>query len=214
MRKFGKILFIGGLILTIAALAFGIGGIVYAVQSGVGVVRDSPSGDAAATVQAEDGEQWYVFAETPTLAECTATGPDGVTVEVNRPGSSMSFDFDNTKVYRVGEFTTEAAGEYAITCAPDIGTIRLVEADRINGTFTWLIAAPFLIVFSIFSGLATLLGLILWLIGRSREKNPPTPPPPGGGYPAGPGFPPAPGAQPGPGGYPGPGQPPYPQPRP
>ncbi|MGJ3508370.1 hypothetical protein [Enemella sp. A6] len=178
MRKFGKILFFGGLIATIVALALGIGGLVYALSAVTSTVRDSPSGMGEVSTQSPSDATWYVFADSPSFSECVARGPEGDDIEIRRPNGSMTFTVDGRQVHRIAEFTADKAGQYQVECDANSGTIRLVEADKATGGIGWMIAAPFLIVGGIFLGLLTLLGLILWLVGRSREKSAPVTPGP------------------------------------
>ncbi len=131
------------------------------------------------------------------LPTCAVTGPGVERVSTMQSGS---FTFDNTTVRSFAQYRITAAGDYVIDCGDGyaVGAPPLSLSGVFSGVGGVLLA--------VFGGglglLVTIVGIILWVVGRNRRNRDQTPPAAPPGYP--PGYPPT--------GYPPTGQPPTGQP--
>lgn len=191
MRRIGAVLFWLGLVLTIAGAAVGFFGgarAVDAVRTAVDEARPMPGGTA--TVQLETGDRRTIYerteSQTPS-ASCEVLAPDGTTSRLTR---SVELDgaLGESSYINVGEFEAASAGAYTVTCtgAPTVIGPSLDFGNLGSGALGLLGG-----VLGVGLGLTLMLiGAILWLVGRSRDKNAALRPGSGsyetGSYPAGP----------------------------
>ncbi|MFK5645207.1 hypothetical protein ACI3ET_01645 [Ornithinimicrobium sp. LYQ121] len=168
MTTAGKWMFFIGLILSVITLGVGIWGITQAVndfsdleQSMVDVAADE-----SVSVPMTDNSTRMIFADAGSGASCTVTDPDGSSVAV---GSDSTFDqmASEEGLDLIGTFTSTQAGDYSVECtsAVQVGP-ELRLADMLGA-----VAAGLAFLALVPLGLLTLLGLILWLVGRSKDRK-------------------------------------------
>lgn len=196
MTTAGKWMFIIGLVLsviTVGVIVWGFTQVLNATEALEG--QNGVSLSSPQTVTMSEGEMRFVLAESASAITCTVTPPGGT----EQPLGQADLDgvpADDTSLSFVGGHSATTAGEHTFAC--EGGTAQLTPpidpAFLIGGVALGL---GFLALLPL--GLVTIIGLILWLVGRSRDKKALQNPMHGGG----PGY----GA---PYGQPGYGQPPYP----
>jgi hypothetical protein len=161
-------MFLIGLVLSVITLGIGIWGITQAVndfsdleQSMVDVAAD----DATAVPMAANSTR-MIFAESGSAASCTVTDPDGASVEV---GSDATFDqmASEDGMDLIGTFRSTDAGDYSVECTSAVQ----VGPELRLGDMMGALAAGLAFLALVPLGLLTLLGLILWLVGRSRDNR-------------------------------------------
>lgn len=183
----GKWMFIIGLILSVlvgAVIAWG------AVQ-GSRMISGFEDGETQmdggqATVAMEEGDMRFVSStttgETPT---CTVTLPDGS--ETPLPGDTMMDTGDpQVDAQIVGSYSATTAGQHTFTC--EGGSTTLSPSISMSAIIGFGIAGvgillliPLLIL--------TVVGLIMWLVGRGKDKRAEQEPPGGYGYGTGHAYP-------------------------
>jgi hypothetical protein len=165
MTSAGKWMFIIGLVLSLIALAV----LLWTGYRGVQVIQEvvdnsEPLGDGVTVTMAE-GETRLVVAETGTPTGCTVTLPDGSEQQLDQAGADQ---LDGQGLTTGGLFTAQTAGEHTFACEGgdnqlsgpvDFGSLGLLAVAAVAG----LALVPL--------GLLTLIGLILWLVGRSRDQR-------------------------------------------
>lgn len=167
MTTAGKWMFIIGLVLSVITAGVMIWGFVQVVNAAEALESESTSLSSPQTVTMDSGESRFVLAESSGAVSCTVTQPDGT----EQPLSQSDFDdvaADGTTQTVVGGHSATTAGEHTFACeggearlSGPFGSAALIGA-----------AAGGLALLALFPlGLITIIGLILWLVGRSRDKK-------------------------------------------
>lgn len=163
----GKITFFIGLALLIVGIIATVGG-GYSMFSTVSNIADGAVAGftESAQIDANVGESYVLIAENPRDAvSCDVTGPDGSRVPVDT-SITNSIDDGTTSTTILGVFTPETAGSHTVTCTGADG-FAFAQMD-----ITVLGVATLALVVGIFLGfigfLVTVIGLIVWLIGRNK----------------------------------------------
>ncbi|WP_198394860.1 hypothetical protein [Brevibacterium yomogidense] len=185
MRAVGRVLFWIGAALIVVCLVIG----TIVAITGFTRVADTASDTTVVAgptdVTLEEGERllFYVpgepgepnvYSDSPPVvatadANCTVTGP--APREIRSPGAHRVTLNGETRVSD-GGFEAESAGTYTTTCAPvpDV-EVTLGPPTDVGGILGG-IGGVFIGVFgAIGSGVITILGLVLWLVGRSTMKK-------------------------------------------
>lgn len=182
MRKVGKAIFFISLILGVIGFVGGIFAIVYSVSSISDATDNAATGSGQMEHHAPAGSEWTIFSSSSGSGNCEVTGPDGSSVPV-RSGVSASVDSGSTQLNSVGTFTAATEGTYQVSCDASVGSIVLLPTSEVKSFVGWLGASVFLFVMGSLMIPVVITGLILWLVGRSKEKQAtPGPYPPSGGY--------------------------------
>lgn len=103
-------------------------------------------------------------------AHCSATGPSVVDI---RPGGTKHTTSrgGETRVSD-GGFTAENAGTYTVTCNPDAGIdVTLGPPTDVGGILSGIGGVLAGVFGALAFGAVTLLGLVLWLVGRETLKK-------------------------------------------
>ncbi|AXH95708.1 hypothetical protein [Ornithinimicrobium avium] len=185
----GKVLFFIGLLLSIVAVAVAVWGVTTTVRTASTMQADAVQVQAGepVTVPMQTDHVRLVLADTGDHPSCTVTSPDGTELPLTQ---DPAFDAAGSQgVTVVGTFTAEQDGDHTVSCDAAAMVSPSLGLDDVTGIVAAGIA--FLALFPLV--LLTLVGLILWLVGRSRDKKAALA---ASGYP-------------GPGGYGGPGAPGY-----
>ncbi|WP_143275890.1 hypothetical protein [Brevibacterium yomogidense] len=198
MRGIGRLLFWIGGVLTVICIA---GGIILAVSGFTRLAETASIShpvDGPTQIDLEAGDQMLYYvpgvidpttqgstngsgygsdddSDSPDYvaagsAGCSATGP--AVVEI-RPGGTKhtSSSSGGTRVSD-GGFTAEEAGTYTVTCSPDAGIDVVVAPPTNVGGILSGVGGVLVGVFGALGfGAVTLLGLILWLVGRDGMKK-------------------------------------------
>ena len=182
----GKWMFIIGLVLSVVV---GIG-VAWGGVQGARMFSDFEDGGAPMdggqqTVSMEEGDLRLVTAEGGQTPTCTVTGPDGTESALSQ---DSTFDTGDPQVDAqvVGTYQATATGEHTFTC--EGGTASLSPNISIGATVGLAVAAiGVLLLIPLL--LLTGIGLILWLVGRSRDRKAASGPPGGYGYGTGHAYP-------------------------
>lgn len=166
MTTAGKVLFLVGLILSVIAVVVGIWGINRAIQDFSAMQDDAVAVEGTATVPMDADDVRLILAPEGTDPACTVTGPAGTQVPVTSDAVlDQTSGADGIAV--TGMFTANQAGEHTVSCesaaelSPAMG---LGDAVGVGAA-----GIAFLSLFPL--GFITLLGLVLWLVGRNRDKK-------------------------------------------
>lgn len=163
----GKVLFFIGLVLSIVAVAVAVWGVVSTVRTASSMEADSVqvTQGQPVTVPMETDRVRLVLADSGQHPTCTVTSPSGADVPVTQ---DPAFDAAAEQgVTVVGTFTAQESGDHTVQCDGDAMVSPSLGLSDVTGIVAAGIA--FLALFPLV--LLTLLGLILWLVGRSRDKK-------------------------------------------
>lgn len=163
----GKWMFIIGLVLSLITLAVTVWGGVQTARGIDSAQRGAVSLSSPQQVSMEAGEMRMVLSESSAGAGCTVTLPDG-TEQGLEQDDLTTMDAGGSDVQPIGTFMAESAGEHTFSC--DAAGTQLtgpVPSSAVFGIFAAALGALALLPL----GLITIIGLILWLVGRSRDKK-------------------------------------------
>ncbi|EFG47899.1 hypothetical protein HMPREF0183_0792 [Brevibacterium mcbrellneri ATCC 49030] len=177
MRLAGKIIFFVGIIGFVLVLG---GAILMGVFSfgKIASTTDSLKRFSATTSIDHDGESnLTVYARSSGAAasvstDCTVEGPGG---EAMYKGGSSGYwsSGSDEKWHYAGSFEAKTAGKYTVTCGGALSDEQLMVGPPVGiGSIFGLTGSILIGVFGGFgfAGL-TILGLILWLVGRNKQKK-------------------------------------------
>lgn len=178
MTTAGKWMFIVGLVLSLIALGVMIWGIVQVIDNAEALEGESVSLSSPQTVTMGAGESRFVMANSPDAVSCTVTLPDGSERALDRANLD-DVSTDGTTMELAGGHTATSAGDHTFACeggearlSGPFGSAFLISAGAIGlGALALL---PL--------GIITVIGLVLWLVGRSRDKKAMQAPAGGPGY--------------------------------
>lgn len=167
MTTAGKVLFFIGLVLTVIAVVVGIWGVTRAVQDFRDMADDAVPVAGSATVAMEADDIRFILAPQGTDPACTVTGPSGNDVPVESETAIEDAAASGEGITLVGGFTATEAGDHVVQCdTPAELSPALSISDAVG------IGAAGIAFLSLFPlGFITLLGLVLWLVGRNRDKK-------------------------------------------
>lgn len=205
MRKGGKILALIGAAVMVVGIIAGIVGVTQSV-SGMNRLSHQMIHGSSQRIASEAGAEWMVIGNTYRDALCRVEGPEGFVPY--DPDRSSTLTINGRTIISQGRFTAPVAGEYQVDCQEYTSQIAIVESGAVTKAIVGMIVGVMGFVGAGLMLPVTILGLILWLVGRNKEKNSAG----GGNYPGGgyPGGYPQPGGQPGGHPYPTPGTTPPP----
>lgn len=172
MRRAGAVMFWIGLVVCVVSLVvgFALGG---RLVDRLGTVSSdaAPMVDGTATVELAEGERRGVYERTTgesSSPQCTVEGPDGAD-----PGFSEGFGFvlptGQSSLAYVGDFQAPVAGSYTVSCTG--GTTVLGPSLDLGSLGSGLLGVVGGILGFLFGAFLVLLGGILWLVGRSRDRK-------------------------------------------
>lgn len=185
----GKWMFIIGLVLSIIAGAIVAWGAVAGVRAFGDMEDDLTMEGGQATVSMEEGDLRYVFSEgSGGDVACTVTLPDGSEETLQAADDLSTGQEPQVQATTVGTYTATSTGEHTFTCE---GGQTALSPNLAASTFVAIAFGALAAVALIPLLLLTVIGLIMWLVGRGRDKRAAQNPQGGYGY--------------------GPGQQPYPQ---
>lgn len=166
MRTAGKWIFFIGLVLSLVTLAATIWGGVQVFRAATAMESSTIPVEGATTVPMTDRSMRLIISSGTETPSCTVTAPDGSSVPTT-PDQAMR-DIATDQQFRVvGTITAEAAGDYTVECSgPAEITGALPASAVVGGT---AVALGLLALIPL--GILTLVGLILWLVGRGRDRK-------------------------------------------
>lgn len=168
MAKAGKIMFF----ITLAlAVLLGIGGVIsFAIGFGSisSFARSAIAAGETTQVNLKTGDQEAIFTN-PVTSRCTVTGPNGKRVLTWRT-SSETFSSAHYFFHSNTSFAADQDGTYTVECSP---TSRVFTSKTNSYTMATgcLSVGVFAIIASGFTFLLTLIWLVLWLVGRNKERQ-------------------------------------------
>lgn len=171
MTTAGKWMFIIGLVLAVLAGIVAAWGVSRTVDMAQQMESESvPLAGGAQTVTMEQGDTRMVVTESGASSlSCTVTLPDGSTTSLDGGDTMADTAVQDSDFGLVGTYTATTAGEHRFECegggdamlTPGFGAAQL--GGIIAASLGFLALLPL--------GLLALVGLILWLVGRSRDKK-------------------------------------------
>ncbi len=170
MTTAGKWMFLIGLILTVLAGILAAWGVSRTVDMAQQMESESVSlAGGAQSVTMEEGATRMVVTESGAAGiSCTVTLPDGSTTSLDGGDEMADSALQDTEFGLVGTFTATSAGEHSFECeGGDAMLTPGFSADQLGG----IIAAGLGFLALLPLGLLTLIGLILWLVGRGRDRR-------------------------------------------
>ncbi|GAB3079093.1 hypothetical protein [Corynebacterium aquatimens] len=168
MAKAGKIIMIvSGVLFVLSVIATA----VFGTNMGKAITDEEKSpivANGEGSVNLEANSVYQLFAhEARDAGTCEITDPNGNTVDLQgAPSSTTTVTINDTTWSNFDGFMTKDAGEYEVYCE-DKGDVKIgfpVSVTTAGGFGIFLLLA-FLTFFT------TIIGLVLWLIGRSRDKD-------------------------------------------
>lgn len=167
MATAGKWMFFIGLILGLVALGVVIWGGTQVVQATDALTQDTITVEGETTVPMQSQSMRFIIAEGNDTPVCTVTAADGTNVPVGSDEVISDLASDETGQI-IGTITADEAGDYTVACTG--GTVT-VSGSLGSSVLIGAVAAGLGLVALLPLGLLTLIGLILWLVGRSRNKR-------------------------------------------
>ena len=165
MTKAGKIMFFVGLVLSVLSLIAVVWGTTQTVRVAQNMMDDTITVSGDTTVPMSQGGTRMVLTEGAQAPSCTVTAPDGSDVAVTQDAAFQ--DLGDAQVQIVGSFTAVQSGEHTITCDAPAQLTPELSASSAMG----VLAAGLGLLALLGFGFLTLIGLILWLVGRNRDKK-------------------------------------------
>lgn len=166
MTTAGKVLFFVGLALTVVAVIVGIWGLNRAIQDFSAMQDDTVAVQGTTSVPMDAGDVRFILAPQGTDPACTVSGPGGEDLAVTSD-PTMDQAAAQEGVAVVGSFTATGSGEHTVTCD---GAAELTPALGLSDAVGIGTAGlAFLALFPL--GFITLLGLVLWLVGRGKDRK-------------------------------------------
>ncbi|MFK5688920.1 hypothetical protein ACI3EY_04590 [Ornithinimicrobium sp. LYQ92] len=177
----GKWMFIIGLVLSLITGAV----VAWGAFQGASLYNDvtndtSTFENGEATVAMEEGDSRFVVDEASggDAASCTVSTPDG-TQEQLSTDSQMGAE-SGTDVTIVGSYAATTSGEHTFACEGGSPSLSPnISSSAIIGIGVAALGVLALIPLV----LLTVIGLIMWLVGRGRDRRAQQAPVGGGGYP-------------------------------
>lgn len=185
MRTAGRWMFFIGLILSLVTVAATIWGGVQVFRAATAMESSTIPVEGATTVPMAERSMRLIVSSGTDDPSCTVTAPDGSSVPTT-PDQAMR-DFAADQQYRVvGTITATSAGDYTVECSAPAEITGALPASAVIGATAVALGLLALIPL----GILTLVGLILWLVGRSRDRKAALAPGVSWGYGGQPGPPP------------------------
>lgn len=181
MTTAGKWMFIVGLVLSLIAAVAVFWGIRSIASYAASIENESTAmSGGTATVQMESGEVRLVLAESGEFPSCTVTLPDGTQTPLDG-SDEFAGTVEGADVQMVGAHTATVSGEHTFTCE---GTAQTSLTPPFSMSMVVALLAATLGFLALLPlGLLTVVGLILWLVGRNKDnKARQNPVGPGGPY--------------------------------
>ncbi|MGD8149593.1 hypothetical protein [Ornithinimicrobium sp. Y1694] len=185
MRTAGKWMFFIGLVLSLLAAAVLIWSFLSLGRLANEMDTQAYPVQGQTEVQMEAGSMRVLLTPNSGDPGCTVTGPDGQNVTVESDDALAELG-DGSEARVAGAFTATSGGTYTIACDDTDAAV----SGPISGTFLIAIVGAALSGLALIPlGILTIVGLILWLVGRSRDQRAQDSyrAGPGGGY-GGPGY--------------------------
>lgn len=169
MTTAGKWMFIVGLVLTIIAAAVVFWGFRSLAGYAASIENESTvMSDGTATVQMESGEVRLVVAEGGEYPDCTVTLPDGSQTALDG-SDEFAGTVEGADVQMVGAHTATVSGEHTFSCE---GTAQTSLTPPFSMSMVGAVLAAGLGFLALLPlGLLTIVGLILWLVGRNKDNK-------------------------------------------
>lgn len=167
MRTAGRWMFIVGLVLSLVTLGVTVWGASQAWRTFSAMESDLVAVEGATTVPMPERSMRAIVTTAAEDPSCTVTAPDGSSVPTAVDGAVM--DMASGEQFRVvGTITADEAGDYTVECTGGQAQVTgALPATAVIG----ISAAALGVLALVPLGLITLLGLILWLVGRSRDRK-------------------------------------------
>ncbi|WP_202613509.1 hypothetical protein [Ornithinimicrobium cerasi] len=167
MRTAGKWMFLIGLLLSLITAGVMIWGGSQAFRAFSAMENDLIPVEGTTTVSMPERSIRAIVSSSAEEPQCTVTDPDGVSVPTT-PDQAVS-DLAAGEQYRVvGTITAAEAGDYTVECSGGAAQVTgALPASGVIGITAAALGALALVPL----GIITLLGLILWLVGRSRDRK-------------------------------------------
>lgn len=177
MRKAGKITFFIGATGTVLLVVVAAVMVIFYVRGFNTSLSSLQPVNGTATIDHDGETNLAIYALDMTTAQqvaddCTIEGPDGEAMYKSGSSGTMSNN-DSEQWYYEGIFATKKAGTYTVTCTGELSDARLMVGKPLGAGLILGFVGSMLA--GIFGGIAfflvTVLGLVLWIVGRNKEKK-------------------------------------------
>lgn len=188
MTTAGKWMFIIGLVLAVIAGAAAAWGLSRTVGWATDMESESVSlAGGPQTVAMEQGDTRLVISEGSSASgiSCTVTLPDGTETSLSTADSAEQDAMAQADATLVGAHSATATGDHVFAC--EGGNAMLTPAFN-AGQIGAVVAMGIGLVALLPAGLLALIGLILWLVGRGKDRRALQQPVGPGGYGGGQGY--------------------------
>lgn len=167
MTTAGKWMFIIGLILSILAIVAIVWGGRAIYNYATSVETESVALTGPVTVAMDPGDTRMIFTDTDPAPTCAVTLPDGSEQSLETPGTAEQDALEASGSQLVGAFSASTSGEHTFTCDGPAALSPEMDMGAIGGAAVAGLA--FLALLPL--GLLTIVGLILWLVGRGKDRR-------------------------------------------
>ncbi|MGD8200692.1 hypothetical protein ACQE98_08520 [Ornithinimicrobium sp. W1679] len=165
MTKAGKIMFFVGLVLSVLSLVAVVWGTTQTVRVAQTMMDDTITVSGETTVPMGQGGARMILTEGSQDPTCTVTAPDGSDVPVTQDAAFQGLGDEQVRV--VGAFDAVQTGDHTVSCDAPAQLTPELSASSAMG----VLAAGLGLLALLGFGFLTLIGLILWLVGRNRDKK-------------------------------------------
>ena len=165
MTKAGKIMFFVGLVLSVLSLIAVVWGTTQTVRVAQTMMDDTITVSGETTVPMGQGGARMILTEGSQDPTCTVTAPDGSDVPVTQDAAFQGLGDEQVRV--VGAFDAVQTGDHTVSCDAPAQLTPELSASSAMG----VLAAGLGLLALLGFGFLTLIGLILWLVGRNRDKK-------------------------------------------
>lgn len=167
MTTAGKWMFIIGLILSILAIVAIVWGGRALYNYVTSVESESVALTGPVTVAMDPGDTRMIFTDTSPAPTCTVTLPDGSEQPLETLDAAEQDALETAGSQLVGAFSASTSGEHTFTCDGPAALTPEMDMGAIGGAAVAGLA--FLALLPL--GLLTIVGLILWLVGRGKDRR-------------------------------------------
>lgn len=170
MRKAGKVLLIISAVLAVITAVCTVLSCNWMKEITALVDNGVEVRGGTATVTMSRGDRKAIWVPKEASGRCDVTGPDGEPLTLGGTGS-VTVTANHDEYHRMGTFTAAKAGQHTLTCSGNPDGVLIGEdfdsGSIVRGAFALMGA----IGAGVLGGGLFLLGLILWLVGRSQRAR-------------------------------------------
>ncbi|MCT1460383.1 hypothetical protein M3G03_12685 [Aestuariimicrobium sp. p3-SID1156] len=170
MRRAGKVLMAISAVLAVITVVCSVLSYNWLKEISALVDNSVQVRGGTATVTLNPGDRKAIWVPTGAAGRCEVAGPDGEPLTLGGTGS-VTITANQDEYHRMGTFTATEAGNHTLTCSGDSDGILVGEDFDAGSVARGAFALMGAIGAGVTGGGLFLLGLILWLVGRSQRTR-------------------------------------------